>query len=125
MTIKRALFVGFLLAFLVLGFVAMQRAMPEAKEERIYKAIKIYSPYKLEKIVGGLAIIDIRTGNKEKPGAAEVLLRYDELDKQWGSRHLRVEGNHVIVLGEHNQSITKIFIETPKEREFLRTFYGI
>ncbi len=125
MTIKRALFVGFLLAFLVLGFVAMQRAMPEAKEERIYKAIKIYSPYKLEKIVGGLAIIDIRTGNKEKPSAAEVLLRYDELDKQWGNKHLKVKDNHVVVLGEHNQSITKIFIETPKEREFLRTFYGI
>ncbi len=125
MNVKKALFVGFLFAFLILGFVAMQRAMPEAKEDRIYKAIKVYSPYKLEKILGGLAIVDIRTGNKEKPSAAEVLLRYDELDKQWGSQHLRVEDNYVIVLGDHNQSITKIFIETPKEREFLRTFYGI
>jgi len=125
MTVKKALFLGFLFAFLVLGFVAMQRAMPEAKEDRIYKAIKVYSPYKLEKILGGLAIVDIRTGNKEKPGAAEVLLRHDELDKQWGHRHLRVEDSHVLVLGEHNQTITKIFIETPKEREFLRDFYGI
>ncbi len=125
MTIKKALFLGFLFAFLVLGFVAMQRAMPEAKEDRIYKAVKVYSPYKLEKILGGLAIVDIRTGNKEKPSAAEVLLRYDELDKQWGREHLKVEDNHVIVFGDNNQSITKIFIETPKEREFLRTFYGI
>ena len=125
MNVKKALFLGFLFAFLVLGFVAMQRALPQAKEDRIYKAIKVYSPYKLEKILGGLAIIDIRTGNKEKPSAAEVLLRYDELDKQWGSKHLKIEDNHVIILGENNQSITKIFIETPKEREFLRTFYGI
>ncbi len=125
MNVKKALFLGFLFAFLVLGFVAMQRAMPQAKEDRIYKAIKVYSPYKLEKIVGGLAIIDIRTGNKEKPSAAEVLLRHDELDKLWGKKHLKVEGDHVIVLGDNNQSITKIFIETPKEREFLRSFYGI
>ncbi len=125
MNTKKALFIGFLLAFLVLGFVAMQRAMPEAKEERIYKAIKVYSPYKLKQIIGGLAIVDTRTGNEEKPSAEEVLLRYDELDKQWGKKHLRVEGDRVIVLGENNQSITTIFIQNSKEREFLRRFYGI
>jgi hypothetical protein len=125
MNVKKGLFIGFLFAFLVLGFVAMQRAMPESKEQRIYKAIKVYSPYKMEKIVGGLAIIDTRTGDKEKPSAAEVMLRYDELDKKWGHQHLRVEGDQVVVLGENNQSIAKIFIETQKERQFLNKFFGI
>jgi hypothetical protein len=125
MNVKKGLFIGFLFAFLVLGFVAMQRAMPESKEQRIYKAIKVYSPYKMEKIVGGLAIIDTRTGDKEKPSAAEVMLRYDELDKKWGHKHLRVEGDQVVVLGENNQSIAKIFIETQKERQFLNKFFGI
>ncbi|MEA2111252.1 MAG: hypothetical protein U9P71_04295 [Campylobacterota bacterium] len=125
MTPKKGLFLGFLFAFLVLGFVAMQRAMPDAKEERIYKAIKVYSPYKLEKITGGLAIIDSRTGEKEKPSAAEVLHRYDELDKEWGVKHLRVESGHVVVMGENNQSVVKIFIETEKERAFLQQFFGI
>jgi hypothetical protein len=125
MNVKKGLFIGFLFAFLVLGFVAMQRAMPESKEQRIYKAIKVYSPYKMEKIVGGLAIIDTRTGDKEKPSAAEVMLRYDELDKKWGHQHLRIEGDQVVVLGENNQSIAKIFIETQKERQFLNKFFGI
>ena len=125
MTIKKGLFLGFTLAFLVLGFIAMQRATPDAKEERIYKAIKVYSPYKLEKIVGGLAIIDSRTGTKEKPSAAEVLHRYDEVDKAWGKKHLKVESNHVVVMGENNQTIVKIFIETAEERTFLQDFFGI
>jgi len=125
MNAKKGVFLGFLFAFLVLGFVAMQRAMPAAKEDRIYKEIKVYSPYKLEKRIGGLTIVDTRSGSKEKPEAAEVLLRLDELEAKWGNRYLRVDGKQVIVLGDNNQSITKIFIETPKEREWLRKFYGI
>ena len=122
---KKGLMFGFLFAFFVWGFIAMQRAMPEAKEERIYNAIKIYSPYKMEKRLGGLTIIDTRTGIKEKPSASEVLLRMDELDKKWGKSHLRVENNDVVVMGDNNQTVVKIFIETEKERAFLRHFYGI
>jgi hypothetical protein len=125
MTPKKGLLFGFLFAFLVMGFVAMQRAMPEAKEERIYKAIKVYSPYKLEKRIGGLTIINKQTGIKEKPSAADVLHRVDELEKEWGKTHLRVQDSDLIVLGDNNQTIVKIFIETKKEREFLKRFYGI
>ena len=125
MTPKKGLLFGFLFAFFVMGFVAMQRAMPEAKEERIYKAIKVYSPYELEKRIGGLTIVNKQTGIKEKPSAADVLHRVDELEKIWGKTHLRVENNDVIILGDNNQTIVKIFIETKKEREFLKRFYGI
>jgi hypothetical protein len=125
MTPKRGILFGFLFAFLVMGFVAMQRAMPEAKEDRIYKAIKVYSPYKLEKRIGGLTIINKQTGIKEKPSAADVLHRVDELEKEWGKTHLRVQDSDLIVLGDNNQTIVKIFIETKKEREFLKRFYGI
>ena len=125
MSVKKGLIFGFLVAFLILGTVSMKRAMPEAKEDRIYEAIKIYSPYTMEKRIGGLTIIDKRDGTKEKPTAAEVLHRMDELQKKWGKKYLRVENNQVIVVGENNQTITKIFIETQKEREFLKKFYGI
>lgn len=123
--IKKGLFVGVLFAFFVMGFVAMQNAMPAKKEDRIYKAIEVYSPYKFEKRIGGLTIVDTRNGNKEKPESADVLLRFDELNKKWGHNHLKVVNNDVIVLGDSNQTITKIFIETPKERAFLKSFYGI
>ena len=125
MDVKKGLFAGVIFAFLVMGFVAMQRAMPEAKEDRIYKAIQVYSPYKMEKRIGGLTIVDSRDGSKEKPSAADVMLRYDEVTKQWGEKHLRIEAGDVIIMGDNNQTIVKIFIQTKKERDFLKRFYGI
>ena len=125
MSAKKGLFIGFLFAFLVLGYLSMQRAMPEDKEERIYKAIRVYSPYKVEKRIGGLTIIDSRTGDKEKPEAAEFYHRLDEVEKIWGKNHLKIENSDVIILGENNQTVVKIFIETEAERKFIKSFYGI
>ncbi|WP_295009388.1 hypothetical protein [Sulfurimonas sp.] len=103
----------------------MKRALPEAKEERIYTAIKVYSPYVVEKKVGGLNIIDKRNGEKESPSSKEIFHRLDELDKKWAKEHLRVENNEIIIIGENNQSVARIFIETEKERAFVKRFYGI
>ncbi|NOR58181.1 MAG: hypothetical protein GQ474_06635 [Sulfurimonas sp.] len=125
MNVKKGLIFGLLFGFLVLGILSMQRATPNNKEERIYKAIKVYSPYKLEKRMGGLTIVNKLTGKKEKPSAAEVLHRLDELDQEWGKDHLVVKDNDVVILGDNNQTVVKIFIETEKERTFLKTFYGI
>ncbi len=125
MNMKKALIFGFFTAFLILGVVSMQRAMPAAKEDRIYSAIKVYSPYTLEKRVGGIAIIDKRSGTKEKPSSKEVFHRLDELDKQWGKKHLKIENNDVLIMGENNQTVARIFIETEKERAFLKSFFGI
>jgi len=123
MTVKKALIFGFFTAFLILGILSMKRAMPDAKEDRIYKAIQVYSPYTLEKRIGGLTIIDKRTGIKEKPSSAEVFHRMDELEKQWGKEHIKIENNDVIILGENNQTVIKIFLETEKERAFVENFY--
>jgi hypothetical protein len=125
MNAKKGFFLGLLFAFFMLGFIAIQKATPEAKADRIYKAIKVYSPYQFEKRMGGLAIVDTRTGTKEKPNAADALYRMDELDQKWGKNHLKVQGNELVVLGDNNQSIAKIFIESKEEREWLHKFYGI
>ncbi len=125
LNVKKMLFSGFIFAFLVMGYVSMQRAMPDAKEDRIYKAIRVYSPYKVEKRIGGLALIDSRTGTKEKPEAAEFYHRLDDLDTKWGKKHLKVENNDVLIMGENNQTIVKIFLETEKEKKWVKTFYGI
>ena len=125
MDVKKALIFGVIAASIVLGALSMKRAMPDAKEDRIYEAIKVYSPYVLEKRVGGLEIIDKRNGQKEKPSAAEVFHRQDELDKKWGKEYLKVENNELIVMGENNQTITRIFIENESERKFLKRFFGI
>lgn len=122
--VKKVFVFTLLCGFLVMGILSMKRAMPESKEERIYKAIKAYSPYQLEKRMGGLTIVDERDDTREKPSAAEVLHRIDELDKQWGKKHLSVVNNDVIIKKDDNTSV-KIFIQTPEERAFIKSFFGI
>jgi hypothetical protein len=125
MNAKKGLFLGVLFAFFALGFIAIQKATPNAKPHRIYKEFKIYSPYKFEKSIGGLTIINTRTGVKEKPDTADALYRMDELDKKWGKKHLKIVENDVVVLGDHNQTVSKIFIQTKKEKSWLKKFFGI
>jgi len=122
---KKVIFIGIIVGFFIMGFLSLQRAMPAEKEARIYKAIKLYSPYKLEKRMGGLTIVDTRTGTKEKPSAAEVYHRLDELEKEWAQKHLRLQETDVVVVGDNNQSIVKIYIENDKEMKFVKSFYGI
>ena len=122
---KKIIFIGIIVGFFIMGFLSLQRAMPEQKEERIYTAIKVYSPYKLEKRIGGLTIIDSRDGRKEKPSPAEVYWRLDELEKEWAVEHLRLENSEVVVIGDNNQSIVNIHIENEKEMSFVKSFYGI
>ena len=125
MKIQKALGLGAVFAFFILGVVAIKQASPAHKEDRIYKAISVYSPYKLEKRIGGLTIVDSRTGDKEKPASADVLLRFDEVNQIWGKSHLTIEGTDLLIAGDNNQSIVKVFIKNQNERDFLKTFYGI
>lgn len=125
MSAKRALLIGFFAAFLVLGIVSMKRALPESKENRIYKEIRVYSPFEISKRVGGLLIKDKRDGHEEKPDSSDFYHRLDELEKEWGKQHLVVENNELIVMGENNQSVARIMIENEKELKFVKTFFGI
>ncbi len=125
MNIKKGLIIGVAFAAMVMGVLTMQRSMPDQKNERMYKEINVYSPYVFEKRLGGLTIIDKRDGRKEKPSAAEVHLRMDELNKEWGATHLKVENSDLLILGDNNQTVVKIFIETKEERAYLHNFYGL
>ena len=125
MNVKKVLIFAFFSAFLIMGILEIKRAMPAHKSERIYLAIKQYSPYKLQKRIGGLEIIDTRDDSKEKPSSAEVMLRLDEVERLWGKNHLKVENSTVIVMDDNKSTIAKIAIENKKERDFLKSFFGI
>lgn len=124
-TLKKALIFGFFTAFLILGTLAMQRAMPSTKEDRIYLEIKAYSPYIVEKRIGGLAIVDKHSDTKEKPNASEFYHRLDELEKTWGKEHLQVQENEVLIFNDKKELVAKVVIQNQKEREFLKNFFGI
>ena len=121
---KKVFFICLFLAFLIMGITTMQRALPETREQRIYNAIEAHSPYKLNKRLGGLTIVNTKTQEKEKPSAAEVLHRKDELDKKWAKTHLSIINNDVVIKKNDNTTV-KIFIQTQKEREFIKSFFGI
>ncbi len=122
---KKWLIAGVVFAAIIMGTLSMKRAMPDEKNERMFNEIKVYSPYVFEKRIGGLTILDKRDGRKEKPSAAEVHLRMDELNKKWGETHLRVENSDLIIVGDNNQTMVKIFIKTEEERAYLHNFYGL
>ena len=123
MSTKKALIFGFFTAFLILGAISLKRALPDAKETRIYEAIRVYSPYTLEKRIGGLTIIDKRDGTKEKPSSAEVFHRLDELERKWGNKHIKIVGNDVLIVGENNVTMARIYLENEKERKFVQSFF--
>lgn len=123
--IRRGFLVGILGAFFFLGFIALMQAMPSKKEQRVYKEISLYSPYKLQKSVGGLQILDKRTGETESNSAKQIHHRLDYLQSEWGKDHLKIEGDQVLILGENKQIIARIFIETEKERSFIKSFYQL
>ena len=122
--VKRVLTFGLLAGFLIMGILSMKRAMPQDKEARIYYAIKVHSPYQFEKRLGGLTIVDKRTGTKEKPNASEVLLRADELDKKWAKTHLSIK-NDIIIIKKDDNSTARVLIKSQKERTFIKSFFGI
>ena len=122
---KRAIFIGMAIAFFILGFISLQRAMPEHKEERIYKAISVFSPYQFKKAIGGLHIVNTATGEKEKPDAASVMHRMDELQKEWGKKHLKVTKDAVIIFNDKGAEIKKIAFENLLEKKWVEQFYGL
>ena len=125
MSVKKSVFIGMAIAFFILGFLSLQRAMPEHKEARIYKEITIFSPYKFEKAIGGLHIVNTATGEKEKPDAASVMHRMDELQKEWGKKHLKLTKNAVIVYNDEGVEIKKIAFENKQEKDWVKKFYGL
>jgi hypothetical protein len=123
--VKKGFFIGLAFAFFALGIIAIQKATPAPKPDKLYKAIKVYSPYKFEKSLGGLTIINTKTGDKEKPDAADTLYRMDELEQKWGKKHLRLSNNTLIIVGDNNQTLTEIFLQDDKEKSWVKKFYGI
>ena len=123
--LKSIIIFGVFAGFLILAILSVKDATPEHKEKRIYNLIHKYSPYQLEKRLGGLAIINKNTDKKEKPPSAQVLHRLDELEKQWASKYLSLEGNNVLIKNSKTNTATKIPLQSQKEKDFVIKFYNL
>jgi len=124
-TTSNLLLLGFFLGFLIIGGLAMKDSMPADKDKRVYAAMKPYMPYELEKRIGGFYIVTKMTGDKEKPPATEVMIRLDELEKEWGKTHLKLEGQTLVILDDKSKVVKKLELNDHLEVKWIKDFFGI
>ena len=119
------LLLGFFIGFLIIGGLSMKDSMPADKDKRVYAAMKPYMPYELEKRIGGFYIVTKMTGDKEKPPATEVMIRLDELEKEWGKTHLKLEGQTLVILDDKSKVVKKLELNDHLEVKWIKDFFGI
>ena len=111
--------------FFVLGFQALDQAKTEPKSERVYKELKKYMPYYLEKRVGGFSICMKNSKVREKPPITEVLRRIEQLEKGWGQEHLKLQNNDLIIMDENKTVVGKIVLQKMEEKIWVKHFFEI
>jgi hypothetical protein len=125
-SMKKIVFVALAIGFILFGVDAYLQSRPAPKNERIYKEIKQFSPYYLDKRFGGLQIMSKADKEfKEKPSNMEVFHRLEYLEKKWGSTHLKLESDVLIIHNNAGEILKKMTLQNEDEIQFIHTFYGI
>ncbi len=96
--------------------------MPEKKDKHVIEKISAYFPYEMTKTIGGLDLVDKRTGEKLKLDNAKVFLAFDDLLKKWGATHLKVEGSTLLILDDNNKTVDTMKLNE-KELSFVKEFF--
>jgi len=117
---------GLAIGFLLLGVNAFLESKPQAKNPRIYKEIKKYSPYYLDKRVTGLDIKSREDADfKESPNSMEVFHRLDALEQAWGKKHLKLDHSTLIIVDNNGSTLATLPLQNSDESDFVHRFYGI
>jgi len=113
-------------AFFTLAILALMSSKPTAKNERIYKAVQKYSPYYLDKRLGGLTIKNKEDKEfKEKPTNMTVFQEFERLERTWGKEHLKVENNTLIIHDTNGTIQASIPLQSDKELTFIHNYYEV
>ena len=116
-----ALFLG----FLFVGLTTFFASRPTHKNARVYKIVKEYSPYYIEKTLSGLRIRNKKDKEyKEEPTNAEFFTRYEYLEKSWGQKHLNLTGN-TLHITDGNKELKSIELKNQDEVNFVKNYYGV
>ena len=122
---QKYLFMAIGFGFILMSFVAFQQAKPSPKAP-IYKEVKKYSPYYLEKRFGGLQIMSKEDKNfKETPNNMEIFHRLEYLEKAWGKKHLKIDKSKLTIIDNNGTNLAIIPISSEQDAQFLHRFYGI
>ncbi len=123
---KNLLFLVLAISFVAFGISAYFKSQPEPKNMQVYQEIKKYSPYYIDKRFGGLQIMSKADAKfKEQPDNMAVFHRLDELEKEWGRGHLKIENSQLHILDDNRTVIAAIPLHNQDEMDFVHRFYGI
>ena len=116
-----ALFLG----FLFVGLTTFFASRPTQKNARVYKIVKQYSPYYIEKTLSGLRIRSKKDKEyKEEPTNAEFFTRYEFLEKDWGLKHLKLT-DKTLHITDKSKEIKAIELKNDDEVNFVKSYYGV
>jgi len=122
---KKYLFPSLAIALTFMAIMAFQQAKPTPKAP-IYKEVQKYSPYYIDKRLGGLQLMSKTDKEfKEKPTNMEVFHRLEYLEKEWAKTHLKLLNNQLTVVDDNGTEVTTFPISTDKDEKFIHSFYGI
>jgi hypothetical protein len=122
---SKKMFIGLIFVFAFLSFIAFKNALPKRKNKIVMNALSTYIPYKLEKRLGGLTIINTKTGTKEKPKNDVIFKRLDKLEMEWGKKHLIINGSILSIINDKNQTVKSFKLENKKQINFVHNFFKI
>ncbi len=113
-------------AFFALAILAFMSSKPTTKNERIYKMVQKYSPYYLDKRLGGLTIKSKEDKKfEEKPTNMTVFKEFERLERTWGEQHLKVENNTLIIRDNNGSTQASIPLQSDKELTFIHSYYEV
>ena len=118
--------IALFLVFFLLGFNVFLDSKPSPKNKRVYEFVKKYSPYYIEKRFGGLEILSKRDKEfKEKPDNTNFFKRLEELESNWGKKHLILKDNTLVVVDDNNKTIATLPLKDKKEIDFVKNYYKV
>ena len=124
--LKKLLPFVLMLGFLALGISAFIQSKPSQKNERVYTAVKKYSPYFTQQYMGGIQIMSKENADfKDQPNNTDLFKRLDELERKWAKKHLKLENHVLIILDNNGTQQATLPLNTQEEINFTHTFYGI
>ncbi len=113
-------------AFLIFGLDAFMKSKPSEKNERIYKIVKQYSPYYLDKRFGGMQILNKEDKSfKIKPTNMSLFKELASLEKSWAKNHLQIKDNTLIIFNKDKIQQSSIDGLSKEEIKFINNYYGI
>ncbi|BCD68854.1 hypothetical protein [Nitratiruptor sp. YY09-18] len=110
--------------FLFVSLALFYQNLPAPKNKRVYEQILPYFPYTIQKELGGIDIVDKRTGKDLNIDNVKVYVAFDELLRKWGKKHLLLSGDILVILDDNGHPVKKIQLNQ-KEREWVKKFFGL